>query len=181
MMARNYLTDAELLASDDRTDFGVFYERNADLVTAFFARRTRQPDQVFDLVAETFARALARRTQFDATRGPAIAWLLGIAWNLLVDSHKAGQVAADARRRLRMQPVVLDDPRLAAIDRRIGLDVEALLNRLPADQRNAVRQRIVDEASYSDMAEGIGCSEHVVRQRVARGLATLRRTIKDPA
>lgn len=180
-MATKSPTDKELLQSDDRSDFGTFYERNVDVVAAYFARRTTRPDQVFDLVAETFARALARRAQFDASRGPAVAWLLGIARNLLIDTVNAGRVAANARRRLQMEPVVLDDPRLAAIDRRIDIDLDVLLQRLPSDQRDAVRRRIVEEEDYSAIAEHIGCSEHVVRQRVSRALATLRRTLKDPA
>jgi len=36
-------------------------------------------------VAETFARALEHRGAYDPRRGPAIAWLLGIARNLLLD------------------------------------------------------------------------------------------------
>jgi hypothetical protein len=39
---------------------------------------------VLDLVAETFARALERRAQFDPQRGPAVAWLPSIAHSLLV-------------------------------------------------------------------------------------------------
>jgi hypothetical protein len=68
-------TDAELLADD----FGAFYERHVDTVTAYLARRTRRPEQAFDLVAETFARALEHRRRYDAARGPAIAWLLGVS------------------------------------------------------------------------------------------------------
>jgi len=174
------LPDAELLRSSNRVHFGVFYERHVDVVAAYFARRTSRSDQVFDLVAETFARALANRSRFDPQRGPAIAWLLGIARNLLIDTARAGRVADDVRRRLRMQPVSLDDPRIAAIDRRTGLDLEVLLQQLPEDQREAVRRRIVDEEPYSDIAEQVGCSEHVARQRVSRGLAVLRRTVRTP-
>jgi DNA-directed RNA polymerase specialized sigma24 family protein len=47
------------------------------------ARRTREPDLVLDVVAETFARALEHRDQYDASRGPAVAWLFGIARNEL--------------------------------------------------------------------------------------------------
>lgn len=179
-MALRPRTDAALLASDDPADFGAFYARHLDVVTAYVGWRAARPDQTFDLVAETFARALARRRQYDATRGPAIAWLLGIARNLLIDAARAGRIAADARERLRMEPVVLDDPRLAAIDRRTGLALDAVLGTLPADQREAVRKRVLEDEPYAAIAASVGCSEHVVRQRVSRGLSTLRRTIEDP-
>ena len=46
---------------------------------------------------------------------------------------------------------------------------------LPTDQRTAVLARIVDEGEYADIAVRQGVSEAVVRQRVSRGLAGLRR------
>src|SRR3954452_1597582 len=58
-------TDVELLADD----FGAFYERHVDTVTAYIARRPRRPEQTFDLVAETFARALEHRGRYDTSRG----------------------------------------------------------------------------------------------------------------
>ncbi|MBE2314405.1 hypothetical protein DVA67_000340 [Solirubrobacter sp. CPCC 204708] len=51
-------------------DFGVFYERHVGMVTAYVGRRVRRPELTIDLVAETFARALERRLQFDARRWP---------------------------------------------------------------------------------------------------------------
>ena len=44
-----------------------------------------------------------------------------------------------------------------------------------ADQRTAVLARIVDEGEYADIAVTQGVSEAVVRKRVSRGLAGLRR------
>jgi RNA polymerase sigma-70 factor (ECF subfamily) len=45
---------------------------------------------------------------------------------------------------------------------------------LPADQREAVLARIVDERDYGEMATKLRCSESVARKRVSRGLAQLR-------
>ncbi len=50
----------------------------------------------------------------------------------------------------------------------------ALVEQLPAAQRDAVRSRVLDEREYADIARELGCSELVVRQRVSRGLARLR-------
>ena len=45
---------------------------------------------------------------------------------------------------------------------------------LPADQRDAVQARIVEERPYPEIARELRTSEMVVRKRVSRGLATLR-------
>ena len=75
-----------------------------------------------------------------------------------------------------MAPLILDDEDLERIDRLAGggHGVEALLEGLPPDQRDAVRARILDERSYEEIAGGLRCSQAVVRKRVSRGLARLR-------
>jgi DNA-directed RNA polymerase specialized sigma24 family protein len=53
------MPDRDLLARDGgAAGFRIFYERHVHAVVAYVARRTRQPDLVLDVVAETFARAL---------------------------------------------------------------------------------------------------------------------------
>src|SRR3954467_14936808 len=98
-------TDAELLRSRDPEQFGVFYERNVGALTSYVARRSPRADLTFDLVAETFARALEHRDRYDPRRGPATAWLLAIARNLMTDAARHGRVADAARVRLGMAPV----------------------------------------------------------------------------
>jgi Sigma-70 region 2 len=95
-MATPERSDARLLASGRPSDFGAFYDRHLAAVTSYVGGRVRQPEVIFDLVAETFARALENRTPYDAQRGPVIAWLLGIARNLILDSFRRGQVEAPA-------------------------------------------------------------------------------------
>ncbi len=54
-----------------------------------------------------------------------------------------------------------------------------LLERLPADQRDAIRARVLEERDYSDIAADIRTSEHVIRKRVSRGLAALRSQLTE--
>jgi RNA polymerase sigma-70 factor (ECF subfamily) len=172
-------TDERLLATRGPDAFGEFYARHVDIVAMYFRRRTPRPDLVYDLTAEAFAKALRRRASYDPGKGPAIAWLLGIAKNQLYDATREGRVASETRQRLQMQRHVLDDQQLAAIDERLGMDVDALLKTLPEDQREAVRRRVLHDESYAAIAESTVCSPLVARQRVSRGLAALRRTAKD--
>ncbi len=172
-------SDAELLASDDPGLFGVFYERHLDAVVAFVGRRVRRPELVFDLVAETFARALERRDQFDGERGSAVAWLFGIARNLLIDAARRGRVADGGRARLGMARMTLDEDQLAQIDERSQIDLRCALTGIPADQREAVIRRVVLEEDYPEIAERLRCSPQVARKRVSRGLAALRRSLEE--
>jgi RNA polymerase sigma factor (sigma-70 family) len=174
-------TDEQLLGSAAAHDFGVFYERHVSAVTAYVARRVARADLTFDVVAETFARALERRTQYDAARGPAVAWLLGIARNLLVDAARRGRVADDSRLRLGLGRIELDDEHIARIEERSAVDLRSTLAGLPAAQREALILHVLAEEPYAAIAQRLGCSEQVVRQRVARGLAALRRSTQEGA
>ena len=177
-MAPQQPSDVSLLASERPDDFGVFYDRHLRALTAYVAGRVRQPEVRFDVVAETFARALENRGQYDPARGPAIAWLLGIARNLVADAVRRGRVQATSRRRLGMEPVELDDEQLGAIAQHSG-DLRAALAAAPAPQRDAVVQRIVLGHSYAVIAEDLATSEQVIRKRVSRGLASLRARLEE--
>ena len=56
-----------------------------------------------------------------------------------------------------------------------------LMERLPAQQRQAIRSHIVDERPYGEIAAALATSELVIRKRVSRGLATLRKQLEDPS
>jgi RNA polymerase sigma factor (sigma-70 family) len=158
--------------------FGTFYRRHVHAVLGYTLHRTRRPELAADLTAEVFAMALEQRGRFDSRRGPARAWLLTIASSKLVDAARRGQVEDRARRRLGIAPRELTDADLERVEELAdaggGLDVDALVGDLPPRQREAVLARIVDERSYAEIAAELRTSQSVVRQRVSRGLATLR-------
>lgn len=177
-----YASDEELLVNGGAQGFGLLYERRYPLVRGYLRRRVgARPDLVLDLVAETFARALERREQFDPQRGPAIVWLLGIARHLLLDAVRRGRVDDQSRRRLGTQRILVEDDQLELIERDSESELQSSLSELPVEQREAVERRVLQEEPYAAIAEQVGCSEQVIRKRVSRGLAALRRGIEENA
>lgn len=176
------LSDEELLARGDAEGFATLYERRYPLIRGYLRRRLAgHPDLVLDLVAETFARALERREQFDGDRGPAVAWLVAIARNLLIDAARRGHVDDASRRRLGMERILFEQQELELLERDSASELERCLAGLPGGQRQAIEKRVLGEEPYGSIAADIGCSEQVVRKRVSRGLATLRREVKEKA
>ncbi len=57
--------------------------------------------------------------------------------------------------------------------------LQALIQQLPVEQRNALVARIINERSYEEIAAELRCSKSVVRQRVSRGLRTLRSEVEE--
>ena len=130
------------------------------------------------MLPKTFARALEHRLQYDASKGPAVAWLLGIAHNLMIDSARRGQVESESRERLGIGRVELDDQQLEVIADRADVELRDALASLEAVEREAVIRRVVLEESYRAIAADLRCSEQVVRKRVSRGLARLRESLE---
>jgi RNA polymerase sigma factor (sigma-70 family) len=170
-------SDEALLAATraEPEAFAVFYRRHVRALLGYFLRRTRDAELAADLTAETFAAALDGCHRFRPDRGPAVAWLYGIARRQLSHAQRRGAVEDRARRRLGMAPLDLDDAALERVEAVADAGaVREALAALPADQREAVRSRVLDEREYADIALSARTSESVVRKRVSRGLAGLR-------
>jgi RNA polymerase sigma factor (sigma-70 family) len=170
--------DGDLLAGGAE-EFGAFYLRHERDVLAFFLRRAGGADVAADLCAETFARALEGRRSFDRRRGEARAWLYGIARHVLAESLHKGRVIDETRRRLRLEPLVIDDNDLARLAVLAEEPVVQALQELPRDQRDAVMGRVVEDRDYEDLAVSLRCSKSLVRQRVSRGLRALRDRMEE--
>jgi RNA polymerase sigma factor (sigma-70 family) len=175
-MAITQPTDDELLCAGDTRSFELFYRRHFRAVLGFFVHRTREPELAADLTAETFAAALAARSRFRPEHGRADSWLYAIAFHKLADSQRRGHAEDRARRRMGMERIDLSDHDLAQIER-LGDDEWAgrLLEQLAPDQSEAIRAHVLRERSYADIATSLDVSESVVRKRVSRGLAGLRK------
>lgn len=174
------MADRELLAAardGDGPAFGIFYRRRQALVLAFLVRRTSTPEVAADLLAETFAAALA--AVLDERRElpeEPVGWIVTIARNKLTDSIRRGEVEAAARTRLQMEPLRLHDSDVAEVER-LGEQTDLLAELaelLPADQLDALRERVLEGKDYAEIAGALRCSEAVVRKRVSRALTTLR-------
>lgn len=178
-------TDRDLLdavVAGDGAAFSIFYRRHLAAVVGFLYRETRDREVAADLAAEVFAATFVYARRFaphgDGSAGP---WVRGIAQNKLRESRRRGRVEDRARRRLALVPEPLDDADLERVDDLASLDRRntlELLEQLPADQRTAIRSRVIEEQDYREIAKRLRCSELVVRQRVSRGLSWLQRQME---
>jgi RNA polymerase sigma-70 factor, ECF subfamily len=173
-------TDAELLAKSARDPeaFGIFYDRYAERLLTYFARRTWDAQEAADLTAETFAAAFAGRRRYRDTGAPAFAWLLGIARHQLHRALRRQRIDERARRRLHIERVALDDASLARIEelaelRSIRPTLSAALDQLPPGVARAVELRVAEELPFAEVARRLGCTEGAARVRVTRGLHQL--------
>jgi RNA polymerase sigma-70 factor (ECF subfamily) len=177
-MTLHEATDAELIRRSRRSAeaFRALYDRHAERVHRFLARRTGDEQAAFELTAETFAAAWLSRTRFeDRAGGSAAPWLFGIARNVLAESVRRRAIERRARERLGLavaaEPAAVDSSLLDGVDEEIA----AALAGLGEAERRAVELRVVDELDYGEIAQTLGISRGAARVRVFRGIDRLRR------
>ncbi len=159
--------------------FVSLYEAEAKAVLVFFARRTFDSEVALDLTAETFAQAWRgwARVRLDS-REEVRAWLFTIARRQLGRYLQRGRVERRAVRLLGIRTPVIEVDDVAQIERAADLaslrsTLAGELAALSADQREALRLRVVEELPYRELALRLGVSEATARARVSRGLRAL--------
>ncbi len=146
----------------------------APLLRAFFGRRLRQtPAEVEDLMQEALIAVHTRRMSYDRGR-PFTSWAYSIARYKLFDHLR--------RRRVDLSIEGLEEligvPGFEA-ESAAAIDVESLLELLPAKQRRAIRATKLEGLSVAETARAAGISESDVKVSVHRGLKALAQRLKD--
>jgi RNA polymerase sigma factor (sigma-70 family) len=180
------LSDTALLAAaaTDAHSFRIFYDRYAEAIFRYFARRGVDHHAALDLTAETFAASWLSRDRFtdrgDGNGGP---WLFGRARNTLSHAARHKAVATAARERLGMlaETRAADPVAAEAIDNVDGLptSLDAALRGLPGSARQAVDLRVVHGNTYDEIGEALGCSPVAARIKVSRALSGLRADVSN--
>ena len=164
---------------EDPAGFASAYRSHSRSILIFLTRRTYDPDTALDLTAETFARAFAGRRRFRGTTDDELAaWLFAIARHVLARFLRRGVVERRALTRLGVEVPPLEPDEVVRIVELAGLaDVRGVVaetfGTLAADQREALRLRVVEELPYADVARRLAVSEQTARAWVSRGLRAL--------
>lgn len=163
--------DADAIAS--------LYAQHARGLVAYFARRTFDPQAASELMAETFAAAVADRRAFRGTGDEAAgAWLYGIARHQLSGWYRRATVERKMLGRLGLEPPLLSDVEYERIEELAGLAelrgrVAELVAELAPESRDALRLRVLEERPYPEVAAELGIAEPAARARVSRALRGL--------
>ncbi|MBP2407060.1 RNA polymerase sigma factor SigM [Streptomyces netropsis] len=167
-------TDEEQLArsATDASAFEPLVERHSRALHGYFARRA--PGAADDLLAEAWLQAYAARGTYDAARGPARAWLFGVARNVLA-AHWRGQERPAAAA---LAGEASSDP-WHAVDRRLDAAAVAPLIRLTLAELPAVERELLlliawEQLSPTEAAAVVGIPAGTARSRLHRARTRLR-------
>ena len=158
--------------------FEAFYRHHIRFVERFVARRFRDVEDVADLTADIFLAAIDSAATYQPARGAPIAWLYGIARNV---------VAARLRQRSRdLQTVskvsgqrLLDADAIARLEEQIDAERRCrrlydALGALPVRDRALIEMVSVDGMSVSEAAGLLGMKPGPARVRLHRSRALVK-------
>jgi RNA polymerase sigma-70 factor (sigma-E family) len=154
--------------SQEQADFAEFYAGSRDDCLRTVLAAVRDVDQAQDLVAEAFARAWASWRKVSGHPAPR-AWVVRTALNLSVSSWR--------RRRRELPLTGQDAPADGLASSLVDAELAAVLERLPARQRQVVALRIFLDLDTAQTAEVLGIAPGTVTAHLARALAALRTEI----
>ena len=161
-------------------DLTRLYERYARVLLVFFQRRVDDPEIAVDLMSDTFTIALERSPQFRGSTDDQLSgWLWSIAQSVLREHERRDESARRGARRLGRERRALTDREIERIEELASSEqlrdaVNRSLDRLPPEQREAVRLRVVEGMSYAQIAARLELTPSGTRTRVTRAMRNLR-------
>ncbi|MFP5387866.1 MAG: RNA polymerase sigma factor [Thermoleophilia bacterium] len=176
-MAAGQIEKKEALGRElSQVHFGRLYREHGKAILAYALRRTGDPEDAADVVAETFLTAW-RRLGDVPTGDRARLWLYGVARRVLANRHRAEQ------RRTRLGERLAESLRteLATHDLPRGEAAEALraMGELSEEDRELLLLVSWEELSPGEATRVLGISALAARSRLHRARRRLRNLLEQ--
>ncbi|MER6948437.1 RNA polymerase sigma factor [Nonomuraea sp. NPDC000554] len=160
--------------SEPKERFEEIYAAHYPAVATYIRRRTDSPDDIADVIAETFTTAWRRI--HDVPEGSETRlWLYGVARRVLANHFRAQDRRTALAQRLREEFTIRAEPTPV---RDSGAAYQAF-RRLSDDDRELLALVAWEGLSGPEIAKVLGCSRGAVRLRLHRARKRLARELAD--
>jgi RNA polymerase sigma-70 factor (ECF subfamily) len=165
------------IAGGEKDALGVLYDRHAGVMLALGVRVVGVRREAEDLLHDVFLEAWRHAGDYDPRRGSVKTWLLLRMRSRCLDRVRShGFSRTDA---LEVEPMGTTDTTGNAESDRVernldGARVKALLDMLPAGQREVLELGYFQGLSFSEIAEALGIPIGTVKSRVSAAMVKLR-------
>ncbi|WP_134764652.1 RNA polymerase sigma factor [Nocardioides sp. 1609] len=168
----------------DRESFGVLFDRHAEAVRSYCARRTGSLDAADDLVSIVFLEAWRRREEVELVDDLALPWLYGVARRTV---QRRWRTAVRHRQALSRLPASMVEPDpadgvAARLDDERHLErVRVAMTELNAIDRDVILLCVWQGLDYASASVALGVPIGTVRSRLSRARGRLRDAVEpDP-
>jgi RNA polymerase sigma factor (sigma-70 family) len=179
---------SEIMTNRERSsglvaEFERVYRAHVGEVTAYFARRSAEPQTVADLTADTFVRAITSFATFDPARGSPRGWLYGIARRVFAQHCERISRGRDVMARLGGRRELAGDEVAELVTRvdaeRAGRELLAAMAELTPTDRDVLELVDVAGLDRGDAAAALGLSLGAMRIRLFRARGRLRKIVGE--
>ena len=147
-------------------------------------RFTGSDGEAQDIAQEAFLRVFQSLKSFRAGEGSFQVWLARLTRNLLIDNYRKGRMARSTDS-IENQLATLEETSAVGSrteglvqEREASEVLQAALQKLSPELREAVVLRDLEEMEYREIAEVLKVPEGTVKSRINRGRAELGRVLK---
>ena len=177
-----YSLVAQCLSGDD-TAWEQLVRLHTRPVYALCYRFTGSSAEAQDLTQEVFVRVFRTLKSFRSTEGSFATWLTRVTRNLLIDHYRRTRqerVTDSIEDQLPTleQAGTAERPDRALAGREASEILQAALQKLSPDLREAVILRDLQEMEYREIAQVLNIPEGTVKSRINRGRAELGRLLR---
>jgi RNA polymerase sigma-70 factor (ECF subfamily) len=164
--------------AEDPEVLEAFYRAHVEAVARFVARRVSDPYLAADLTADVFVAAIDAAAGYRPERGTPLAWLFGVARNVVADAQR--RAARERRANARIEGRrLMDDDDLERMQQRIDAAASAralfqAVAQLPEGERAVLELVALDELTVGEAASALGVRAVTARVRLHRARNTLR-------
>jgi len=176
--------DGELLeraAAGDEGAFTSLYRRRQGAVYRFALQMSGRRSVAEEVTQEVFLAVIRDGGRFEASRGPALSYLYGIARNQLLRrlERERPYVAIPEEPEADGAPWTAREDTLGELTRSETIEsIRRAVLALPASFREVVVLCDLHEMSYAEAAAALGCAVGTVRSRLHRARAMLLEKLK---
>jgi len=164
-------------------EFEAIYRANVAAISAYFARRARDPQTVADLTADTFVEAIASFGTSPPRLGAERAWVFAISRRVYARHCEQSSRRIEAARRAGGTRELADqavEDLLERIDNeQRGRELLAQFASLSGGEREALELVDIVGLAPREAAEALGVSMGALRVRLFRARARLRKEQSD--
>ena len=144
--------------------FEAVYAANHTPILGYVLRRTSNPDDAADVIAETFLTAWRRLDDVPADADARL-WLYGVARRVLANHHRGERRRSALSERLRAD---LDSTWRQPEHSHDRAQITRAFRQLPEAQREILALSVWEGLDYGQIATVLGCSRNAVRIRLHR-------------
>lgn len=187
-MAKSQLPDAILVdkyVAGDENALAVLINRHQSKIYGYIYSKVSDRDITEDIFQETFFKVIhtLKSKKYYNEEGKFLSWVLRIASNLIIDkfrNDKKMPLNRDTDDLLIFSRITDDSLNIERklIKNQVEIDIKAIIEKLPHDQKEVIMMRYFLDMSFKDIADFTGVSVNTTLGRMRYAITNLRKVIE---